>query len=53
MRSCVEGSLKRLGVECIDLYYQVKSWHPTCRELPDVIRMSFAVIFGSPKHLLY
>ena len=28
VRTCVEGSLKRLGVECIDLYYQVGSWHP-------------------------
>ena len=55
VRSCVEGSLKRLGVECIELYYQVESWHPTCRELLDVIRMSFAAVFGSPmgKHLLY
>ena len=55
VRSCVEGSLERLGVVCIDLYYQVGSWHPTCRELPDVISMYFAAIFGSPvdQHLLY
>ena len=54
VRSCVEGSLKRLGVECIDLYYQVGSLHPTCRELPDV-KASFAAISGSPleEHLLY
>ncbi len=23
VRECVEGSLKRLGITCIDLYYQV------------------------------
>ena len=55
VRSCVEGSLTRLGVECIDLYYQVESWHPTCRELLDVIRESLAAASGSPmdEHLLY
>ena len=30
VRSCVEGSLKRLGVDCIDLYYQ----HRVDREVP-------------------
>ena len=30
VRSCVEGSLKRLGVQCIDLYYQ----HRVDREVP-------------------
>ena len=30
VRSCVEGSLKRLGVECIDLYYQ----HRVDRQVP-------------------
>ena len=26
VRECVEGSLKRLGIPCIDLYYQVSEW---------------------------
>ena len=46
VRSCVVGSLKRLGVDCIDLYYQVGRWHHTCRELPGLIRAFSAAILG-------
>jgi aryl-alcohol dehydrogenase-like predicted oxidoreductase len=50
VRSCVEGSLKRLGIDCIDLYYQ----HRVDRQTPiedTVGAMAELVRSGKVRHI--
>ena len=43
VRSCCEASLKRLGVEYIDLYYQHRV--DTSIPIEETVRASFAIFF--------